>query len=258
MINRVAFTILGLDIMWYGLLIGIGVALALVLAKYNMTKNGASFDTFLDIFIWAFPMGVIGSRLYYVAFEFETYKDDLLSIFDIRSGGLAIHGGLIFGILTALIYCKVKKIDFLMYADNIAPSLILAQAIGRWGNFINQEAHGREVSKEFISKFPKFIQEGMHINGTYYHPTFLYESMYNLLIMASLIIILYKISKKYKGIVIYSYIMLYSFGRFFIESLRTDSLLVFGLRTAQVVSIIGFIAGLIMIIYTVRKYKDNK
>ena len=140
----------------------------------------------------------------------------------------------------------------------MAPSLILAQAIGRWGNFMNIEAHGGLVSYEYISKFPKFIQNGMYINGNYYHPTFLYESIWNLLICIILMIILYRKNENTDGIVISSYMVLYSLGRVFIEGLRTDSLMIFGLRIAQVVSIIGIILGMGLIIYIKSKKINDK
>ena len=135
------------------------------------------------------------------------------------------------------------------------PGVILAQAIGRWGNFMNQEAHGGPVSKEFISKFPEFIQTGMHINGVYYHPTFLYESIWNLLVCAILVYIIYKKKEANDGIVLGGYMILYSIGRFFIEGLRTDSLMFMGLRTAQMVSLLGILLGLVLIVWINKKNK---
>ncbi len=139
------------------------------------------------MFLIAFPSAIIGARLYYVIFEFEDYKDNLINIFNIRQGGLAIHGGIIFGVLAVYIYLKYRKESFFKYVDVAAPSIILGQAIGRWGNFFNSEAHGGPVTKEFISKFPQFIQKGMFIEGTYYHPTFLYESIWNFIVCIFLI-----------------------------------------------------------------------
>lgn len=255
--NPVAFQIFGLDIRWYGLIIGMGVLVGLFIAYVNCTLRKLDFDNIVDIFLWAFPLAIIGARAYYVIFEFAQYKDNLWNIFNIRQGGLAIHGGLIFGIGTAYIYTRIKKIDFLEYADVVMPSIIIAQAIGRWGNFFNQEAHGGEVSKEFISKFPEFIQSGMYIGGKYYHPTFLYECIWNIGVAVILFVLLYKLSSKYKGIVLYSYIALYSLGRFFIESLRTDSLYFMGMRVAQLVSVTGIVIGSILIVYTIIKNKKN-
>ena len=253
--NPIAFEIFGFKVMWYGVLIGFGVILAFALAYVNAKKKGLNFDVLIDIFLISFPCAIIGARAYYVIFEWNSYKDNLLDIFKIREGGLAIHGGLIGAFLAAFIYTRVKKIKFLSYADLVAPSIILAQGIGRWGNFMNSEAHGDPVSYKFISKFPKFIENGMNINGQFYNPTFLYESIWDIVICVLLVIILYKVKKGYEGIVISSYMILYSIGRFFIEGLRTDSLMFFGLRIAQIISLVGIILGAIFIIYITRKNK---
>ncbi|WP_252247086.1 prolipoprotein diacylglyceryl transferase [Clostridium sp. ZBS4] len=254
--NPIAFKVGNFDIRWYAIIILTGVLFGLVLAYYNCNKKNLSFDILSDGFLVSFPVAIIGARLYYVLFEFENYKENLLDIFNIRQGGLAIHGGLIAGLIAAFVYARVRKINFLDYLDVAAPSIILAQSIGRWGNFMNSEAHGGEVTYEFISKFPQFIQKGMYINGTYYHPTFLYESIWNLVVCIILISILYKKKKNNNGIVISSYIVLYSIGRFFIEGLRTDSLMLGGVRVAQLISIIGIIFGLSLIIY-IRKIKNK-
>lgn len=255
--NPVAFDLFGFEVMWYGILIGFGIVLAFILAYKNAKKKGLNFDVLIDIFLVSFPCAIIGARAYYVIFEWSNYKDDLLSIFNIRQGGLAIHGGLIGAFLAAFIYTRIKKIKFLAYADLVAPSIILAQAVGRWGNFMNSEAHGDVVSKEFILKFPKFIQEGMYINGQYYNPTFLYESIWDILVCIILVAILYKVKKGYEGVVISSYMILYSIGRFFIEGLRTDSLMFLGLRMAQLISLAGIILGVIFIFIIVKKNKNK-
>lgn len=251
--NPIAFNVFGLEVRWYGILIALGILVGMFVASLNCKIKNISYDNFLDVFLVSLIPGIIGARLYYVAFEFDTYRDNLLSIFNTREGGLAIHGALIFGIGTAYIYTRIKKINFWDIADIAAPSFIIAQAIGRWGNFINGEAHGGPVSYEFISRFPEFIQKGMNISGTYYHPTFLYESLWNIVVFIILMIIIYKRQEHRKGIVIYSYIALYSLGRFFIEGLRTDSLMIMGLRTAQLVSILGVVIGIIGIIVIKRK-----
>ncbi|NLZ48936.1 MAG: prolipoprotein diacylglyceryl transferase [Clostridiales bacterium] len=245
--NPVAFTIFGIDIRWYGILISIGMIAAVYLSSFTCKWRDVDFDSLFDVVILALPFGIIGARLYYVIMEFEQYKDNLWDIFNIRQGGLAIHGGLILAILTTYLYTRHKKYDFWAMADVAAPCIILAQAIGRWGNFMNGEAHGGEVTKEFISKFPAFIQKGMYINGSYYHPTFLYESLWNLLVCIILLILLKK--SKRKGIVIFSYMGLYSIARYFIEALRTDSLWLGPFRVAQLVSIIGILLWLGFLIY---------
>lgn len=253
--NPVAFEIFGKEIRWYGILISLGVMAAFVVANVNSKKKGLNFDTIIDGFLWSFPIAIIGARLYYVAFEYKNYHSFMDAI-NIRNGGLAIHGGLIGGLLTAYIFMKVRKINFLEYIDAVIPGIILAQAIGRWGNFMNQEAHGGPVTKEFISKFPEFIQKGMLIGGTYYHPTFLYESICNLIIF---IILMYVVRKKKNqhGIALGCYMALYSVVRFFIEGMRTDSLMFFGLRIAQIVSLTGVLAGIILIIFSIKGTKER-
>lgn len=251
--NPIAFRIFGMDIRWYGLIIAFGVLAAFGVTYITAKKKNLDFDIIIDGFLWSFPLAIIGARAYYVAFEFENYHS-IWDMINIRNGGIAIHGGLIAGLLTAYIFTRFKKVNFFEYIDVVMPGVILAQAIGRWGNFMNQEAHGGPVTEQFISKFPQFIQQGMLINGTYYHPTFLYESIWNLLVCAILIFILYK-KKQQHGIVIGSYMILYSIGRFFIEGLRTDSLMFMGLRTAQMVSLLGILLGVVLIVWINKKNK---
>lgn len=249
--NPVAFEIFGKEIRWYGILISIGVMAAFFVANINAKRKKLNFDTIIDGFLWSFPMSIIGARLYYVAFEYKNYHS-FIDVINIRNGGLAIHGGLIGGLLTAYIFMKVRKVNFLEYIDGIIPGVILAQAIGRWGNFMNQEAHGGPVTEEFISKFPQFIQKGMFIGGTYYHPTFLYESVCNLIIFGILMYILYK-KRNQHGVVLGSYMVFYSIVRFFIEGMRTDSLMFFSLRIAQIVSLSGILAGIIVIVFSLKR-----
>lgn len=253
--NPIAFQIGSFEVRWYGILIAFGVIVAIALASYNCKKKDIDMDIILDGFFVAFPTAIVGARMYYVIFEFNNYKDNLVDIFNIRKGGLAIHGGLIGAFIAVYIFAKIRKLDLLKYLDIVAPSIILAQAIGRWGNFMNGEAHGGEVSYEFISKFPVFIQKGMNIGGIYYHPTFLYESIWNLIVCIILLVILHKKSNDNHGIVIGSYIALYSLGRVFIEGLRTDSLMLGNIRVAQLISILGMIAGIALIAYIKRRKK---
>ena len=243
--NPTAFSILGFDIRWYGIIIATGIVLGISIANYNCKWREIDYDNLLNIVLLSLPIGIIGARLYYVVFEFENYKNNIIEAFNIRHGGLAIHGGLIFAIGTALIYTKVKKLPFIKFADVAAPCIILAQGLGRWGNFFNQEAHGDVVSYEFIKHFPMFIQKGMNIEGIYYNPTFLYESTWNLLVFIILMGILRK-SKK-NGIVFFTYIGLYSIGRFIIEGMRTDSLMLGPIRIAQLVSLSGVLIWIIFI-----------
>lgn len=245
--NPIAFSINGFQIRWYGIIIALGMLTAILLANSNCKYKKYNFDVLIDVFLVSFPFAIVGARAYYVIFRFPYYKDNLIDMINIRQGGLAIHGGLIFGILTAYIFSRYKKLNFIKIMDFVAPSIVLAQAIGRWGNFFNSEAHGGPVSYEFISKFPLFIQRGMYIDGTYYHPTFLYESIWDLFVC---VVLIYILRKRYrKGAVISAYIGLYSLGRFFIEGLRTDSLMWGNIRVAQLVSLMGIIFGVIYFVY---------
>jgi phosphatidylglycerol:prolipoprotein diacylglycerol transferase len=253
--NPTAFSIGGFDIRWYGILIAIGMTLGILLANYNCKWREVEYDNLLNIVLLSIPIGIVGARLYYVVFEFENYKNNILEAFNIRNGGLAIHGGLIFAIGTALIYTRIKKLTFVKFADVAAPSIIFAQALGRWGNFFNQEAHGDFVSYEFIKHFPIFIQKGMNIDGLYYNPTFLYESAWNIIVFIILMVILRQ-SKK-NGIVFFTYIGLYSIGRFIIEAMRTYSLMLGNIRIAQLISLTGILLWIIFIFLSYYK-KSNK
>ncbi|MDU4752895.1 MAG: prolipoprotein diacylglyceryl transferase [Clostridium butyricum] len=255
--NPVAFNIGNFEIRWYGILIVLGIFIGMFIAYYNSNKLNLDFEKIIDGFLVAFPCAIVGARAYYVFFEFDNFKNNIWSIFNLRTGGLAIHGGLIGALIGTIIYCKFKKIEMMKYLDVVAPSLILAQAIGRWGNFMNGEAHGDVVSYEFISKFPEFIQKGMYLDGHYYNPTFLYESMWNLIIFLILMIILHKKKSNENGVVIASYAVLYSVGRLFIESLRTDSLMIGNIRIAQFMSILGVVIGITYIIYVKSKKHLN-
>ena len=232
--NRVAFTIFGIDIMWYGLLIGTGMVLAVLLACKRAKKHGLSEDRMLDVAIWSIPLGVVGARLYYVLFQWDSYKDNLLKIFAIREGGLAIHGGILVGVGLALILLKfVWKEDVLRYVDLFMPSIALGQAIGRWGNYFNQEAYGRETT----------LPWGMLVNGKFVHPTFLYESIWCLLLCLFLVWLTDSGRQKFKGQILCLYLILYSMERFFVEGLRTDSLMIGPLRQAQVLSLVLIALG---------------
>ena len=232
--DRVAFTVFGIDIMWYGLLIGIGMVVAVVLSYRRAPKHGLNSERVLDVVLWSIPAGVIGARLYYVLFQWDYYKDHLKSILNIREGGLAIHGGILVGVgLGAILLWKVWKEDVLAYVDLCIPAIALAQAIGRWGNYFNQEAYGRETT----------LPWAMMVNGKFVHPTFLYESIWCLLLGCFLIWLADSGRQKFKGQILYLYLMLYSVERFFVEGLRTDSLMIGPLRQAQVISLVLFAAG---------------
>lgn len=254
--ERVAFSIFGIDVMWYGIIICTGTIIALLLSQYTSKLKNIDYDDVLTIFLVTFPLSIVGARLYYVIFEFDQFRGNLMQIFNIRTGGLAIHGAIITTVIVVYLFARKKKLKLLRCMDVAAPCIILAQAIGRWGNFFNQEAHGGPVTEAFISRFPEFIQKGMLIGGTYYHPTFLYESIWDLIVFFVLFYMIHKI--KEDGVVFLSYLGLYSLGRFFIEGLRTDSLMIGGLRMAQVISLVGIAICIIGIIIIYRnKKKDN-
>lgn len=250
--NSVAFEIFGLPIMWYGVIISMGVIAAMAVIYYLSKKKNLDYDIVIDAFLVTFPVAIVCARLYYVAFNYTEYHS-FIDVINIRSGGMAIHGGVIGALASGYIFARYRKIDFLKYVDIIMPGVILAQGIGRWGNFMNQEAHGGKVTEGFISNFPEFIQRGMFIQGSYYHPTFLYESIWDVLICIILVVLAIRKKEKQDGIVLAGYMVLYSIGRFFIEGLRTDSLMFMGLRTAQIVSILGVILGIGLIIWIKKK-----
>lgn len=256
-LDRVFIQIGSLPIYWYGVIIAAGAFLGLYLATKESDRLGLKKDLMVDLIVFAIPIAILFARMYYVVFEWESYAGGpWWKIFAVWEGGLAIHGALIGSILTAIIYARVRKVSFWQLADIAAPGLILGQAIGRWGNFMNQEAHGGPLSEATYNSFhqylPDFIMNQMCINGTMYHPTFLYESLWNILVLALLLII-----RRYnpiRGEVFLSYLMTYSIGRYFIEGLRTDSLYTFfgQIRTAQLISILLIASAIALIIY--RRY----
>lgn len=258
--DPVIFSIGGIEIRWYSVLIALGVFIAYLLANKQAKKLGFSKDFVFDLCFYVVLFGIIGARLYYVIFNFADYRDDLLKIFAIWNGGLAIHGGLIAGFITILVYCKIKKASPFIVTDLSVPSVIIAQAIGRWGNFFNSEAHGPLTNIENLNNMnfvPDFVINGMKIDGEYYHPTFFYESVW--CVLGFLILIVVRklfVSKLKTGQLTCLYLVWYSIGRYLIESLRTDSLMLGNFKVAQLVSISLILVGLIgmFIIYLV----DNK
>ncbi len=233
--GRILFTVFGIDIMWYGMLIGAGFVVAALLSYLRAPKFGVKPDHVLDFVIFLIPASIIGARAYYVLFNWDAYSaGSIADIFNTRSGGLAIHGGVIMGVITAYIVCKIKKEHPLDLMDLAAAHLALAQAIGRWGNFFNEEAHGVETS----------LPWAQIIDGTGYHPTFLYESLWCVLIFVFLYFVGNK--RKFRGQITCLYFILYSFERFFVEGLRTDSLMLGSLRQAQVLSLVLFVGGIVL------------
>lgn len=258
-LDRVAIELGPFTIYWYGLIIGTAVLIALALAVQEGKKRNMNQDIFVDLLLYAIPISIICARIYYVTFEWDYYQDHLGEIIKIWNGGIAIHGALIGAVLTAIVFAKKRNISFFKLADIAAPSLILAQAIGRWGNFMNQEAHGGEVTRSFLEglHLPTFIINQMYIDGAYYHPTFLYESVWNV-IGFFILLSLRKINVK-RGQIFLSYVIWYSIGRYFIEGLRTDSLMLTeSLRMAQVISLVLIIVAVFIWIYRNQKGLANK
>lgn len=252
--NPIAFSIFGIDIRWYGILIASAMLIGTLLALRESRRINFDENYILDVLLYSVPAAVIGARLYYVIFEWGYYSSHPSEILAIRNGGLAIHGAIIGAVIAAIIYTRLKKISFFKVADICAPSIILGQAIGRWGNFMNQEAYGGVVSKQFISHFPNFIQNQMFIEGAYHHPTFLYESIWDIAVFITLLIVRRK--DRGKGFIFFLYLGLYSVGRFFIEGMRTDSLMLGSLRIAQVVSMALIIVS-ISAMYIIKKANKN-
>ncbi|WP_025641335.1 prolipoprotein diacylglyceryl transferase [Schnuerera ultunensis] len=241
--NPVAFKIFGIEVMWYGILISLGVVIGTVLALREAKRMGIDEDTMIDLLLYAIPIALIGARIHYVIFSWDYYKDHLVEIFHFRGGGLAIHGAIIAAVIVAVVFTRKKNIDFWTVADVCAPSLILGQAIGRWGNYINQEAYGT----------PTDLPWGIIIDGVKVHPTFLYESVGNFFVF--LFLLWYRRNKaKVTGEVFLLYLILYSIIRFFVEGLRTDSLMLGPIRVAQLISLLSVILG----IYYLKKRRKDK
>lgn len=243
----VAFSIGSLDIMWYGVLIATAMVLAIVICCRRAPRHGMNSDNVLDLALWMIPSGVIGARIYYVVFNWYLYKGNLASIFNIRGGGLAIHGGILAGMLACYLVCRHNKINFLSCLDLAMPAVALAQAIGRWGNFFNSEAYGT----------PTDLPWAIVVNGEHVHPTFLYESIWCFLLFL-LLSYIDKNSRLFDGQIFCLYGILYSVERFFVEWLRTDSLMIGPFKQAQVLSITAIIVCCILYSYFRKKYPLNK
>ena len=245
--NPVAFTLFGLEVRWYGIFIATGALLAIFFAEKLIERNPrVPKEAAVDVSIFALPLGILGARTYYVLFEWQYYSAHLSEVLAIRNGGLAIHGGLIGGSLAIFIYCRTKKISFFELLDMLAPGVVLAQGIGRWGNFMNGEAHGGVTT----------VPWAINVGGQMVHPTFLYESMLDVGIFLFLYFYLSK-KRRFSGELAGAYMILYGIGRFFIEGLRTDSLYIGPLRTAQVVSIIGITLGILLLLVQSKSKKTG-
>lgn len=265
LVNHIS--IFGFPIAFYGMIIGCGMLLGLFVATKEYVRSGYKADDIQDFALWVIVLGIIGARIYYVIFEWDYYLKHLLEIPNIRQGGLAIYGGVLMALFTCIVYTKKKKLDFFPMADAGVLGLILGQAIGRWGNFFNAEAFGGYTDsllamriKESIVN-PAMINENVRshilllddISYIQVHPTFLYESVWNLCVFFFLL--WFSKRKKFKGQVFLLYLGLYGFGRFFIEGLRADSLMLFGtgIAVSQALSLVLVLASVILQIFFLKK-----
>ena len=262
--------VFGFEIAFYGMIIGFGVMAGILMAAREAKRTGQDPETYYDLALYAVVLSVIGARIYYVVFSWDYYKNDLASIFNIRQGGLAIYGGVIAAIITVFVYGRVKKISFAKLADTAVLGLILGQIIGRWGNFFNREAFGEYTNNLFAMRLPLdavrssdvtelMMEHAELLDGVTYiqvHPTYLYESLWNLGVL--LFLLWWRKRKKFEGEVFLLYLFGYGVGRFWIEGLRTDQLLIpgVGLPVSQVLALVLVIVSAI-IIFNERRKKRN-
>ncbi len=274
-------TIFGIDIAYYGIIIMCGMLLGIVLARHRAKISGQNVEIYEDFALYAILFAVVGARLYYVIFSWDSFKDNLWSILDLRSGGLAIYGGVIGGVLTGIIYSKIKKINFYLLADTCMPAMLLGQVIGRWGNFFNREVFGRYTDsllamqldlrvvssdyrcseevlaaryagkEEIFNNIMEIRQNTVIVDGIEYiqvHPTFLYESLWNLALLV--LLSFYTPKKKFDGEILFLYLAGYGLGRAWIEGMRTDQLFLWGtpFAVSQLLSILLVVASSIVII----------
>lgn len=244
--NPVAFAIFGLEVRWYGVLMVLSFIIAGGLLQRWGKRAGYKEEDLLDLTLVVILAAIVGARLYYVAFSWDYYRGDFLKIINLRGGGLAIHGGILGGLIGGYIFSHFRKLNFTELLDFVAPGLILGQAIGRWGNFFNQEAHGG----------PTDLPWGIMIDGVKVHPTFLYESIWNLGVFFILLRMLKK--KKFDSQIFLLHGILYSMGRFWIEGLRTDSLMLGPLRIAQVVSLGTILVFSGLYYYAIKRERPSK
>lgn len=257
--QQVLIEIGGIKIYWYSVMILIGVLLGSYLVLKESKKFNISKEKISDMLFYTIIFGIIGARLYYVLFNLDYYINYPIDIIKVWEGGLAIHGGIIAGAIYLIYYTKKNNLNTLIVTDICVPGLLIGQAIGRWGNFFNKEAHGPVTSIEYLKKLqiPNFIIEGMKIDGEYYIPTFFYESLW--CIIGLVIILLIRRLKKIKiGTLTGFYMIWYGIGRYMIESLRTDSLMISALKQAQIISILMILIGLIIIVISQKQERYNQ
>ncbi|MDD6878790.1 MAG: prolipoprotein diacylglyceryl transferase [bacterium] len=246
--SNIALSIGPITIYWYSIMIIIGTVIGLIILFCEVKKNKMNINFFYDLIFYVMLFGIIGARIYYVLFNLDYYMTYPSEIIKIWHGGLAIHGGILSGFLVIYLYCKKHNVNMFKVTDLFAVSVIIAQSIGRWGNFFNKEAYGMvtSLSKLKSCHIPTFVINGMYIDGNYYQPTFLYESIWNLIGFIIMLIIRRKNNKI--GTLTGFYLIWYSIGRCFIEYFRSDSLMFLNIKVAQIVSIILFFVGIFIIL----------
>ncbi|WP_261807436.1 prolipoprotein diacylglyceryl transferase [Lapidilactobacillus luobeiensis] len=250
-LNPTALHLGPLHIQWYGIIITAGVLIAVYLSLREGTRRNIDSDDIMDLIFWMLPLSLVGARLYYVIFEWDFYRQHPGDIIKIWNGGIAIYGGLIAALIVLIIFCAKRFIPAWLLLDVIAPTVILAQAIGRWGNFMNQEAYGAKTTLGFLQSLhlPNFIIQQMLIDGAYRQPTFLYESVWSLLGFILLMALRHRQHLFKQGEVFLSYVIWYALGRSVIEGMRTDSLYLFGqIRVSQALSLVLIVLGIVLII----------
>lgn len=262
-IEETAFEIFGLPIKWYGVIIVTGILLAfLMFYRFAVKRENFIGDSIFNVMLIVLPCAIVGARFVYVVTEWDRFKDkSFLDIINIRNGGIAIYGAIIFGLIAVLIYNKIKKTSSLSMLDALAPAVMLGQIIGRWGNFVNAEAYGWSSGVDTLPwrmELDNVIVDGERLGTACVHPTFLYESLWNLIGLAIIVFIVYR-KKKFNGQVFFAYIGWYGLGRAYIETLRADSLYIVGeLKFSVFVGIVCVIAAIIGEIALYRRYKEEK
>lgn len=266
-LDRIAFSIFNIDIYWYGVIIATGIFLGLIITLKEAKRTGQNTEIYTDGLIYATIFSLIFARMYYVIFSWDYFKDNLKEIFAIRNGGIAIYGAIIGGALTCFIYAKIRKVSFLKLADTASMGLLIGQILGRWGNFVNREAFGTYTDSLFAMRYlksqvsnihPDVLKNVININGTEYiqvHPTFLYESLWNIGIL--IIIYLYRKKKKFDGELMAIYFIGYGIGRFWIEGLRTDALMI-GYTNFAISQVLSLVLVLVFIIFRILKIRNIK
>ncbi|MCI1295948.1 MAG: prolipoprotein diacylglyceryl transferase [Pediococcus pentosaceus] len=258
-LNPIAFNLGGIQVHWYGIIIASAVVLATILAVQEAKRRRIDPDSIYDLILWALPVAIITARMYYVIFEWGYYQNHVDEIVRVWDGGIAIYGALIGAGIVVYLFCRANWIPVWLMLDIIAPVLIMAQGIGRWGNFMNQEAFGRITSLAFLQSLhlPHFIIQQMLIDGAYRQPTFLYESLWDILGFIVLMSLRHKKHLFKQGEVFLSYVIWYAFGRFFVEGMRTDSLMLLGIRVSQWLSVILFIGAIGILVFRRKSMRER-